>query len=158
MLIWRETLRFKSPVEHVYKCINDFHFNEKFFKNTLDNEVKNDLRRLKYRYNRNLNELTVIDKEPIFKIAPDQDIKDVDNEYSAGIFIPLVEPFTYFGNATIECWFYDKNGCTVAKFEIHSNKTPNPFWWVFIKIIVMVLKLKNKADTKKYVEYVEKTA
>jgi hypothetical protein len=118
----------------------------------LDNLSAKDI---KLKYNKDLDELTVISDKPLFKITPDRSER---NKYSSGMFIPLAEILKRFGSAKIECWFSEINGTTEVYCEINSLKETSIIGRIFTRIIVFVLKSQNKEDVVRYKKYVESSA
>lgn len=155
MLIYREKLYFKSPIEHVFKCITSFEFNKQFFKNSLGKLDGRQSKVIKLKYDKKSDELTVLSDKPLFKIAPDRNEK---YNYTSGMLVPLADALRIFGTAKIECWLSEQNGITEVYCEINSVRNPGIIWRIFAKIVVFVLKIKNREDTANYIKYVESSA
>ena len=107
------------------------------------------------KYDKELDELTVVADKPLFKIAPDRDEK---YNYTSGRFVPLADALGKFGMAKIECWLSEQKGITEVYCEINSVRNPGIIWRIFAKIVVFVLKIKNREETANYIKYVESSA
>ena len=159
MRLWKEKVIINAPVDHVFKCVTDFDLFEKFVFSQKDEIAKGlkekGIKKFKFRYNQALGELTIISDHPLLKIVPE---KEILNEYTSGILVPISGTIKRLGKAKIECRFTETNSKTELFTEVNSFKEPNIFTKIIIKIIISILRFQSKSDGKKFISFIEKSA
>ena len=64
----------------------------------------------------------------------------------------------WFGTVTANCEFTTSGEMTAVTVEYFSDKTPDMFWKVFIRLIAKVLNFQARKYEKQFIEEIERCA
>ena len=129
-----------------------------YFEKTHLKEIED--KEIKFDYDRSKpfiapNELTIIGKEPLFKIVPTQSKL---NEILLYRTIPIAKSMQWFGTADLVYYFSSTNGNTELQMVINSDKDPKLIWRIFIKIYMFIISMQSRSYKKQFIKYIENSA
>jgi hypothetical protein len=137
----------KADIDHVIRCFTDFETIAKAITDIEpDGRVKPAVKS---------DGFYLAAEKPMIKIS--QFATDSNGIYSARITL-LPEQLKRLGDAVVSCSFLSNQDGTSVVTTIESEKTPNPLWRLFIKIIALILALQSRSEEKQYIKWIEQNA
>lgn len=64
----------------------------------------------------------------------------------------------YFGQAYMKCVFFQEGGATRVTAELESEKNPKGIRWLFVKLLVFILRMQSRSAERRFIEHIERTA
>jgi hypothetical protein len=151
VILLKQQLRFKAPIEHVFSCCTDI----SYIQEELVREAKGKIFRVKIRYKEipfeEGTELIISSKKPLLKVVI---LQNIQNTLIKSSIVPYANLTSIFGEVIAEARFTMHNSDTVVDFVVESSKQPRLLLRIVMKISLFIMLISSRKDEKRFIDHV----
>jgi len=156
MILLKQKLKLRSPIEHVYACCTDIsYFQSELVRQAKDEDIKVKVRiRYKDKPFEEGTEIIFLSKTPVLKVVI---LRNIKNKLIKSSIIPHKFFTNIIGEAVADVRFSTDNSITVIDYVVESVKQPGLLWRIFIKTMILIMLISSRKDIKRFINHVEST-